>query len=69
MSSTRRTAFIHPTILSEDLSRGWDTKHLTNFMEQLQKCIDSIGLGIYATDDAASSKHYQNAFGKTFPVT
>jgi hypothetical protein len=38
-------------------------------MEQLQKCIDSIGLGIYATDDAASSKHYQNAFGKTFPVT
>jgi hypothetical protein len=68
MSTTRRTAFMHPTISSEDLSRGWDTKHLAHFMEQLQRCIDNIRLGIYEADDASSIKHYQNAFGTTFPM-
>ena len=48
LHSSRRTAFLHPTILDEDLSRGWDTNTLECFLEKLQKCINWINVGIYA---------------------
>jgi hypothetical protein len=67
--SARRTAFTHPTIIEEDLSRGWDTKHLGYFLERLQVCIGSIRSGIFAVDDKTSIAHYTNAFGDTFPAS
>jgi hypothetical protein len=65
----RRTAFSHPTITDEDLNRGWDEKHLPEFMKQLRACYENVGYGIYAKDDAESLKHYSAAFGTTFSAS
>ncbi len=69
LRSSRRTAFFHPTILDEDLSRGWDAKNLEYFLEKLQMCINWINVGIYAQDEGESIGHYTNAFGDSFPAS
>ena len=68
LNSARRSAFMHPTIPNEDLSRGWDKKYLTIFMDRLQACIENVRKGIYSSDENASISHYRNAFGDTFPA-
>lgn len=65
----RRSAFSHPTIPDEDLSRGWDAKNLVQFMAQLRSCFENIGHGIYSKNQEDSLKHYGAAFGKTFPAS
>jgi len=62
-----QSTFHHPTILDEDLARGWDENYLQLFLERLQKCIAHIHKGIYAQTEAESLLHYGNAFGPTFP--
>jgi hypothetical protein len=69
LHSSRRTAFSHPTILDEDLSRGWDAKYLNYFLERLQTSINWIYLGIYAQHETESIGHYKNAFGDSFPAS
>jgi hypothetical protein len=69
LRSSRRTAFLHPTILDEDLSQGWDAKNLEYFLERLQMCINWIYAGIYAGNEGDSIGHYRNAFGDTFPAS
>jgi len=69
LDAARRSAFMHPTLPKEDLSRGWDEKNLVPFMTKLQTCIDNLKLGIYSQDEKASLKHYKDAFGDTFPAS
>jgi len=69
LTAARRSAFMHPTIPDEDLSQGWDSKHLDAFMTKLQTCIDNIREGIYAKDEKTSLQHFKNAFGETFPAS
>jgi hypothetical protein len=69
LRSSRRTAFLHPTISDEDLGRGWDAKNLEYFLEQLQMCINWINVGIHAAGEGESIGHYRKAFGDTFPAS
>jgi hypothetical protein len=69
MRSAKRTAFFHPTITDEDLSRGWDEKYLELFLDRLQMCINWINLGIYSSSESQSVGYYRNAFGDTFPAS
>jgi hypothetical protein len=68
LRSSRRTAFFHPTIPDEDLSRGWDAQYLDYFLAQLQLCIARVAAGIYEQSEQESIGHYRDAFGDTFPA-
>jgi len=68
LQTSRRSAFIHPTIKSEDLGRGWDQPKIELFLQRLSLCIECLRQGIYAQSETTSLEYYRKAFGDTFPA-
>jgi len=61
-------AFVHPTILGDDLARGWQHTFLPLFISRLDRFCLNLGEGIFAQTEIEAVKHYKNAFGDTFPM-
>jgi hypothetical protein len=68
-SAGRDVPFLNPVILTEDLGRGWQNKHLGAFLEELADCIEQLRLAIYEKSEAASMAYYRAAFGSSFPAS
>lgn len=60
--------FHHPTIRGEDLRRNWDAAFTQLFMNRLSACIEHLRRGIYEQSEPAAARHFQEAFGGTFPL-